>query len=509
MKYISTRGNDHSVTAKEAIFKGLAPDGGLYVPENIPSLNSMGKSIEKLITLAYPDLAKEILQPYLNFTEEELNDCVQQAYTTERFNHPLIAPITSPFEDEKKIHFLELFHGPTLAFKDMALSLLPHLMNVSSSIETSRPEASKKELVILTATSGDTGKAALEAFCNIKGVSIVVFYPEKGVSNLQKRQMITQEGDNTYVFGVKGNFDDAQTGVKKLFSDSNLLQDLANNNKVFSSANSINIGRLLPQIVYYFYAYGQLVKEKKLQLGEKINFVVPTGNFGNILAGYYAKEMGLPINKLVCASNDNKVLYDFFKTGIYDKNREFHCTISPSMDILVSSNLERLLFHTASSNKSDAIKKMMCGLADKGRFETQVRFPDFYGVYTTEEETKHAILEVSQSGYIMDPHTAVAYRAGQQYIKETGDNTLQVVISTASPFKFAEDVIESLNKSLSKNSNEGTTTKENDMESIKILSEISGLPIPVAAAQLMHKEIRHTVVCDIECMEKEVRRVIL
>ncbi|MCL2399060.1 MAG: threonine synthase [Defluviitaleaceae bacterium] len=487
MRYISTRGNGASVTAKEAILKGLALDGGLYVPENIPSI-----SFEELLPLSYPNLAREILRPYLNFTEEELNTCVEQAYTTERFSHPLIAPLTTPFDDKSKskIYFLELFHGPTLAFKDMALSILPYLMTISA-----KCEASGKELVILTATSGDTGKAALEAFCNVKGISIIVFYPEKGVSNLQKRQMITQEGDNTYVFGVKGNFDDAQTGVKKLFSDPNLAQDLAKDNKMFSSANSINIGRLLPQIVYYFYAYGQLVKEKNLQIGEKINFVVPTGNFGNILAGYYAKKMGLPINKLICASNDNKILYDFFQTGIYDKNREFYCTMSPSMDILISGNLERLLFHATDSN---TVKTMMDALADKGRFETQISLPDFYGVYTTAEETKQAILNVSQSGYIMDPHTAVAYHAGQQYMIETGDTTHQVVISTASPFKFAEDVLESLNINM----------KSDSIDHIKALSKISGLPIPNSIVELTNKKVHHTKVCDIKNMEEEVRSCI-
>ena len=459
MRYLSTRGGEKSAAAKEAIIKGLAKDGGLYVPESIPALNIQQG-------LSYQKLAKEILRPFLNFTEEELTACVEKAYAPSRFSHPLIAPLVTPFKNEP-VHFLELFHGPTLAFKDMALSILPHLMRASSD----------EDLTILTATSGDTGKAALEAFCNAEGASIIVFYPENGVSAMQKRQMITQEGDNVFVFGIRGNFDDAQTGVKKLFSKGK-----------FSSANSINIGRLLPQIVYYFYAYEQLKTDKE------VNFVVPTGNFGNILAGYYAKKMGLPIRKLICASNNNKILYDFFRSKTYDKNREFYCTISPSMDILVSSNLERLLFHATNG---EAVREMMERLDANGRFETQVNLPDFHGGYTSEEETRKAIFEAAGKGYIIDPHTAVAYHAGKRYIEEEKDETPQVILSTASPFKFAEAVLEAL----------GTKCPADEMECVRLLSEKSGLPVPKAIAELEHKPVRHKVVCDIVEMEEVVMKL--
>ena len=497
MRYISTRGTDKNITAKEAISRGLASDGGLYVPEAIPSLN---QPLEDLLKLPYPSLAKTILQPFLDFSEDELTGCVNKAYAPSRFTNPKIAPIVTPLKNENSIHFLELFHGPTLAFKDMALSILPHLLKVS---------APKDELVILTATSGDTGKAALEAFCDIENISIAVFYPENGVSPIQKRQMTTQRGGNTFVFGVHGNFDDAQTGVKKIFSDLNLAKDMAQmgkgkSGKKFSSANSINIGRLLPQIVYYFYAYGQLVEKGSLKSGEEINFVVPTGNFGNILAGYYAKQMGLPIRKLICASNDNKVLYDFFRTGIYDRNREFHCTISPSMDILVSSNLERLLFHVTNA---ESVGQMMKDLATQGRFETHAKMSDFYGIYVTEAETRQAIFEAAQKGYIMDPHTAVAYHAGQRYIEETGDNTQQVVISTASPYKFAGDVLEALNcEALN---TEISREKDDDMIAVRILSEKSGTPIPIAVAQLAQLPVRHNIVCSVDDMETIIREKVL
>ena len=469
MRYISTRGKDNGVTAKEAILRGLARDGGLYVPEAIPVID---RPLSELLQLPYTKLAHAILRPFLDFTDEELTECVEKAYAANRFTDPKIAPVKSA----AGVHFLELFHGPTLAFKDMALSILPHLMTVSAS------QQEDKEMIILTATSGDTGKAALEAFCDVPGTSIIVFYPEKGVSNLQKRQMITQEGSNTYVYGIRGNFDDAQTGVKNIFSNMVLEKG-----KEFSSANSINIGRLLPQICYYFYAYAQL----DIRLGSEVNFVVPTGNFGNILAGYYAKKMGLPIRKLICASNDNKVLYDFFRTGSYDKNREFYCTISPSMDILVSSNLERLLFHATGA---EIVRGMMENLSGQGRFELKANLPDFYGAHATEDEVRKAIYEVGQKGYVMDTHTAVAYHAGRRYIAETGDNTPQVVIATASPFKFAEDVLKAL----------GVEVGTDDMANVQALSEKSGLPVPEALARLAHLPVRHNIICDVSEMQKVV-----
>jgi len=497
MRYISTRGGCKPVTASQAIIQGLSNDGGLFVPESIDF--SLGKPLAELVTLPYIDLAREILRPFLDFSEEELALCVKQAYAPERFDNPLIAPLVTPFGDN--VHFLELFHGPTMAFKDMALSILPHLMLTA---EKSMPAKSdNKQTIILTATSGDTGKAALEAFCNIKGISIVVFYPQDGVSAMQKHQMVTQEGDNTYVFGVEGNFDDAQTGVKKIFSDysgistsNGVASDVPNGVK-FSSANSINIGRLLPQIVYYFYAYGQLAQKGTVKPGEPVHFVVPTGNFGNILAGYYAKQMGLPISKLVCASNDNKVLYDFFHTGAYDKNRPFYCTISPSMDILVSSNLERLLFHATDA---ESVRAMMDGLAEGGRFETTAQFTDFYGAYADEHAVQQAIADCAKKGYIIDPHTAVAYHAGQQYIAESGDNTPQVIISTASPYKFAEDVLEALGK---------TVPDGGFMESVQALYEASGVPIPEGAAQLANKKIRHTKVCRVDEMKSVVESILI
>ena len=487
MRYISTRGGDSGVTAREAIVRGLAKDGGLYVPETIPALDI---PLKELLPLSYPELAKALLRPYLNFSEDELAACAEKAYASGRFTHPDIAPLVTPLKDENNIHFLELFHGPTLAFKDMALSILPHLMKASASAQD--------DMVILTATSGDTGKAALEAFCDVEGVSIAVFYPQDGVSNLQKRQMITQAGNNTHVFGIIGNFDDAQMGVKKIFSNPTLASRMAQHGKIFSSANSINIGRLLPQIVYYFYAYGQLVKKGNIKLGSKINFVVPTGNFGNILSGYYAKRMGLPINKLICASNDNKILYDFFRTGVYDKKRAFHYTISPSMDILVSSNLERLLFHATDA---ESVRSMMDSLGGQGCFETKTtaNFDDFYGVHASEDETRQSIFKAGKNGYVMDPHTAVAYHGGQRYIAETGDNTPQVVISTASPYKFVADVLGAL----------GESPKDDDTENVKLLSEKGNLPIPEAITQLAYKTVRHTLVCPVEDMEKVVREQVL
>ena len=485
MKYTSTTSNSKSVTAKEAIIRGIADDGGLYVPENIPSLSELGYELAELVRLPYIDMAYAILHPFLNFADKELRECVEKAYAPRRFRSPKTAPIVTPFKSDETTHFLELFHGPTLAFKDMALSILPHLMTSSKS---------EAELVILTATSGDTGKAALEAFSDVKGTSIIVFYPENGVSATQKRQMITQEGDNTHVFGIKGNFDDAQTAVKKIFTDPVLAKKLEAKGKIFSSANSINIGRLLPQIVYYFYAYGQLVEKATLKLGEPLNFVVPTGNFGNILAGYYAKEMGLPIGKLICASNDNKILYDFFRTGTYDKNRQFHCTISPSMDILISSNLERLLYHATDAASVKAMMESLSGNGDKGgRFETTATFPDFYGVHTSEEETKAAILKAWKNGYVIDPHTAVAYHAGERYKEETGDKSQQVVISTASPFKFSEDVLSALGFDVDKNE-----------DSAVILAEKTGLALPDEVSRLANLPVRHNIVCEIEEMQKYI-----
>jgi len=483
MRYISTRGGGVAANASQAILRGLAEDGGLYVPEAIPR---MDRPMDEWLSLSYPELTRTVLRLFLDFSEEELTACVEAAYAQHRFDDPLIAPVKMA----AGVHFLELFHGPTLAFKDMALSILPHLMKTAAA-----REGIQDKIVILTATSGDTGKAALEAFCDVPGTQIAVFYPQDGVSAMQKRQMITQEGENTHVFGVRGNFDDAQTGVKKIFADTALTRDMAARGLVFSSANSINIGRLLPQIVYYFYAYAQLVRSGAILPGGCVNFVVPTGNFGNILAGYYAKEMGLPIYKLICASNDNKVLYDFFKTGVYDRNREFFCTISPSMDILVSSNLERLLFH---ATRAESVHRMMEELNTTGRYETTAHLPDFFGAYVTENAARQAIFESAQQGYVMDPHTAVAYDAAQQYVAATGDRTAQVVVSTASPFKFAEDVLIAVTKS---------AEKKDAMDAAQELAAANGLPIPEGIAKLTDKTVRHTLVCDVTDMQRVVEGI--
>jgi len=479
--YKSTRGNSAKVTAKEAIIYGLADDGGLYVPEDIAALD-----LNSLTNLPYQQLAKTILRPYLNFSDDELGKCVSRAYDGLRFTNKLIAPLVTPLKGEESIHFLELFHGPTLAFKDMALSILPHLMKASSY---------EGELVILTATSGDTGKAALEAFCGVEGVKIVVFYPKDGVSDVQKLQMMTQEGDNTYVYGIEGNFDDAQTGVKNIFNNQDFCRELSAKGKRLSSANSINIGRLLPQIVYYFYAYGQLAKKGRIKVGDKINFVVPTGNFGNILAGYYAKKMGLPVKKLICASNSNNILCDFLATGEYNRNRMFYNTISPSMDILISSNLERLLYHETNAA---CVSKMMKDLSASGSFRLNTEFSGFYGTYATEEETRRAIYECRQKGYLIDPHTGVAYHAGRQYAAETGDSTEQIIISTASPFKFAKDVAEAL---------ELGSGEINDSNAVQLLSDECNLQIPPAIEGLYDKEKRHTGVYTVRDMENLVSKI--
>ena len=353
--YTSTRGNKNDVKASEAILKGLADDGGLFVPMQIPAFD---KTLEEFADMTYGEVAYEVMKLYLtDFTEEELKNCIAKAYDS-KFDTEVIAPLA----EVEGTYYLELFHGATIAFKDMALSILPHLMTTAA-----KKNNIKNDIVILTATSGDTGKAALAGFADVEGTKIIVFYPKNGVSAVQEKQMVTQKGDNTFVVGIKGNFDDAQTGVKRIFSDEAMKERLLENGYQFSSANSINIGRLVPQIVYYVYAYAMLLKEERITAGEKINVVVPTGNFGNILAAYYAKHMGLPIDKLVCASNENKVLFDFFQSGTYDRNREFVLTTSPSMDILISSNLERLIYKIAGN---DAAKnaELMQALSKEGKY---------------------------------------------------------------------------------------------------------------------------------------------
>lgn len=442
--YRSTRSESTPITASQAILKGLADDGGLFVPTFLPKLDV---SLEELAGMTYQEVAYEVIKLFLtDYTEEELKGCIAAAYDS-KFDTAAIAPLKAVNGTE----YMELFHGATIAFKDMALSILPHLM-----ITAAKKNQEDKKIVILTATSGDTGKAALAGFADVPGTKIIVFYPKDGVSSIQERQMVTQKGDNTCVIGIRGNFDDAQSGVKKIFTDPKEKEKLAAAGYQFSSANSINIGRLVPQIAYYVWAYTRLLgaaeNEKKeiqvsagmtaedaLAAGEAVNFVVPTGNFGNILAAYYAKELGVPVHKLICASNSNKVLFDFFQTGAYDRNRKFVLTTSPSMDILISSNLERLIYHIAGDSAS-ADAGFMKQLSETGKYQItesmREKLSDFASGWATEEETAQEIRErYEKDGYVIDPHTAVASAVYGKYRKETGDATRTVIVSTASPFK--------------------------------------------------------------------------
>lgn len=470
----STRGDKNFVTASQAIVKGIADDGGLFVPNNIPSIDF---DLKKIVDMNYQQLAYEVLKLFLtDFTEDELKYCINNAYD-DKFDNELIAPLKKAGNN----YFLELFHGKTLAFKDMALSILPYLMKTSA-----KKNGVDKKIVILTATSGDTGKAALEGFADVDGTQIIVFYPEDGVSDVQKAQMVTQKGNNTCVAAVKGNFDDAQSCVKEIFTDKALAEELNKKGYIFSSANSINIGRLVPQIVYYFYAYAQMVKCNAVKFGEKINFTVPTGNFGNILAGYYAKKMGLPVNNFICASNDNKVLYDFFKTGSYDINRDFIVTVSPSMDILISSNLERFLYHSCDS--TDKTKELMDALKNNGNYSFSFSTSEVKGEFATISETFSAIKNLYDStGYVMDTHTAVAFAAYQKYCSEANDNTKNVIVSTASPYKFAKDVCRAIDE------------KYSDVEpfnALEVLSSIQKGDIPVPIKDIGKKEIIHKTVLE-------------
>lgn len=489
VKYFSTRGGGHPVSASEAVLKGLAEDGGLFFPDHIPVFE---KSIRQLSELSYQDLAFEVMKLYLSdYTEEELKDCIRKAYD-DKFDTEEIAPLAYT-EDAC---YLELFHGATIAFKDMALSILPHLMTCAA-----KKNAVKNEIVILTATSGDTGKAALAGFADVKGTKIIVFYPKSGVSPIQERQMVTQQGGNTFVVGIRGNFDDAQTGVKKIFGDKEFGALMEKSGYQFSSANSINIGRLIPQIVYYVYAYGKLLKEGKISEGEKINFVVPTGNFGNILAGFLAKEMGLPVRRFICASNENKVLFDFFRTGTYDKNRKFVLTSSPSMDILISSNLERLIY-LASGRDAEKSRELMRLLSQSGKYEItpemKEKLGDFYAEYANETETAGTIKSLYENcGYITDPHTAVAACAYRKYKSETGDETKTVIVSTASPFKFTKSVMDAIGEGKA-----GT----DDFALADRLSELSGVKVPKAIESIKEAPVLHNHVCEKENMAEMVKQ---
>lgn len=486
--YSSTRGFDLKVKASEAILRGLAPDGGLFVPDHIPHLD---KSLAEISKMDYQQTAYEVMKLLLtDYTEEELKYCISHAYDS-KFDTKEIAPMT----EAGGAFYLELYHGRTIAFKDMALSILPYLMTTAA-----KKNHAKNEIVILTATSGDTGKAALAGFADVEGTRIIVFYPKHGVSPIQEKQMVTQKGANTCVVGIEGNFDDAQTGVKKLFTDSALAAEMDKAGFQFSSANSINIGRLVPQIVYYVYAYTRLLAQGRIADGDKINVVVPTGNFGNILAAYYAKNMGLPIGKLICASNSNKVLYDFFKTGSYDRNREFVLTTSPSMDILISSNLERLIYHIAGDNaKADA--QFMKNLSENGKYEItedmRAQLSDFVGGYATEEETAEAIKSLYEStGYVIDTHTAVASHVYNAYKAETKDETVTVIASTASPFKFTRAVLGAVDHA-DENTDDFTLADQ--------LAAKASLILPEAVTSIRDAEVLHKTVVEKDQLENAVK----
>ena len=487
--YNSTRSKGTAVRASEAILKGLTDDGGLFVPDHIPALD---KSLKELSQMDYRQVAYEVMKLYFtDFTESELKTCIDRAYDS-KFDTEVIAPLA----EAENAYYLELFHGPTIAFKDMALSILPHLM-----ITSARKNAIKNEIVILTATSGDTGKAALAGFADVEGTRIVVFYPKNGVSPIQEKQMVTQKGKNTFVVGIHGNFDDAQTGVKKIFSDKELAKEMEENGFQFSSANSINIGRLIPQVCYYVYAYATLLREGKIADGEKINVTVPTGNFGNILAAFYAKNMGLPIDKLICASNDNKVLYDFFRTGVYDRNREFVLTSSPSMDILISSNLERLIYWIAG-NDAEENRGLMAALTGEGRYEItdemKGALKDFYGNYADEAETAAEIKRLYEDcGYVIDTHTAVASAVYRKYMEETGDHTKTVIASTASPFKFTRSVMNAI---------DGKYDAMGDFELVDELSRIANVRVPQAIEEIRTAPVLHDTQCETAEMKDTVKK---
>lgn len=492
MKYKSTRNPQIKITSAQAIAQGLSHEGGLFVPEELPKMGE--NDILNLCEKSYAERAFEIFRLFLeDFSDEEIRYCVENAYGG-NFDTENIAEISHLL---KGTYILELWHGPTCAFKDMALQILPYLLTVSA-----KKTIPDKKTAILVATSGDTGKAALEGFKNVEGTTISVFYPEEGVSDMQKRQMQTQEGDNVFVCAVKGNFDDCQNGVKAIFTDKNFASELEKNRIVLSSANSINWGRLCPQIVYYISAYAELIKNEEIRYGEKINIVVPTGNFGNILAAYYAKEMGLPINKLICASNANNILTDFINTGVYDSNREFYTTISPSMDILISSNLERLLYHLSGEN-TDLVNKWFSSLKENGRYEVTPEVKEkisglFYAGCCNDKETKAAIKDCFGSySYLMDTHTAVAYKVYGDYKKSTGDNTKTVIASTANPYKFGAAVFEALGGI---NSGEGT----DEFDIIEKLEAMTKTVIPEPLAATKNKAVRFRDVIEREKMPETV-----
>ena len=500
MNYISTRGYDRKYSAAEAIITGIAPDGGLFVPETIPQISA--GEIEEMKNMQFFQISARVLSKYLtDFTEAELLEFAQAAYDEEKWGeNPIPLVQLNAYNDREYI--LELWHGPTCAFKDVALQMLPHLMTASV-----KKTGINKKICILTATSGDTGKAALEGFKDLPGTEIIVFYPTGGVSDAQKLQMVTTEGSNTHVIAVNGCFDDAQTGVKKIFGDEAFAAKLDANGIMLSSANSINWGRLAPQIAYYVYSYVELLRQEKIGKGEEINIVVPTGNFGNILAAWFAKQMGIPVRKLICASNRNKVLCDIFSTGTYDRNREFFKTTSPSMDILISSNLERLLYEVAGGNSAQVIE-WMTGLNTEGKYSVDKDTlkslqHSFVGGFADETGVAKTILDVyDRTDHVIDTHTAVGFNIYGRYHTRSNDETKTVFVSTASPFKFAPAVMDSIRGAGYSNGRSIETV-------IKELSDESGLEIPKSIAELGTKEIRHKDVIDKEQMEDKVAEILI
>lgn len=487
MKYKSTRGSIYTKTAPEAIIAGLAEDKGLYVPDSFPRLHF---KIEGMQGKTYKEIAFQVMKAFFpDYTDAEMKHCVDGAYDG-KFEAEDVVPLV----DAADTHFLELYHGRTAAFKDMALSILPYLLTTAI-----KKEKEDHKICILTATSGDTGKAALEGFADVEGTEIIVFYPNEGVSEVQERQMVSQEGANTHVFAINGNFDNAQSGVKAIFNDDKIAEELAAKGVKLSSANSINIGRLVPQVAYYVYAYIKLVERGAIKNGEPMNVVVPTGNFGNILAAYYAYKMGIPVNRFICASNENKVLTDFINTGVYDIRREFHLTNSPSMDILISSNLERLLYHL-SGDDGEQIKALMEDLDGKKVYEVSDKIKEglkvFYGGFATVEETNETIGKVyKEAGYLMDTHTAVAYKVYEDYKNATGDKIPAVIASTASPYKFADSVAKAI----------GLAECKDGFEYVREVNEATGVPVPSGLKDLDKKPVLHTGVLDIDQMAQAVK----
>ena len=495
MKYQSTRDRSTRVTAAQAIVQGISHEGGLFVPETLPVMTA--EELQALVGLSYNEKAKAVLSRFLtDFTPDEIAHCIDGAYNVRNFDTPGISQISRVGELS---YLLELWHGPTCAFKDMALQLLPYLMKVSMD-----KEAPGTEVVVLVATSGDTGKAALEGFAGVPGTRMLVFYPENGVSGMQKLQMVTQTGDNVSVCAIKGNFDDAQSGVKAIFTDPVIEAELEKNGQMFSSANSINWGRLVPQIVYYVAAYTSLIEQEEIAFGDVVNVAVPTGNFGNILAAYYAKKMGVPIGKLICASNRNNVLTDFIRTGCYNRNRDFYTTTSPSMDILISSNLERLLFHL-SGEDDQAVREWFAALAQKGSYTVPSQImeklqAEFWGGFCDDEAAAATIHEqFDRYGYLCDPHTAVAVKVYEDYVKETGDNTRTIIASTASPYKFCCSVLPAVTDA---------PVPADPFEQMELLRQVSGMNPPASLAELKGKPVRFTGSIEKSQMVEKVKEML-